>query len=282
MSIFPLFETIPEIKIVDVGAGDFGWDPSYQSLIENDVASLIGFEPDKEACKKLNEKKINKSSQFYPYFIGDGEIATFYETNWAATGSLFPPNTPLLEKFQNLSELVTPVKQHEVKTIRLDDIPEIERIDFLKMDIQGSELSALSNATNHLKSTLVVQAEVEFVELYKGQPLFSDVDKFLRSQGFQFHCFTGGMLGRTFKPLVANNEINKKINQNLWSDAIYVKDWMMLEKLSENQLIIYATLANEVLKSPDLAHLVIQQIDKLKNSKYADAFLESLIEKPEK
>ena len=72
------------------------------------------------------------------------------------------------------------------------------------------------------------------------------------------------------------NELNKKINQHLWSDAVYVKDWMTLEKLSENQLIIYAILANEVLKSPDLSHLVLQQIDKLKNSKYADAFLKSL------
>ncbi len=276
MSIFSLFKTIPKVKIVDVGAGDFGWEPSYNSLLENDLASLIGFEPDEKACKKLNEKKINKNCQFFPYFIGDGKIATFYETNWAATGSIFPPNTLLLEKFQNLSELVTPVAQHKVKTMRLDDIPEIERIDFLKMDIQGGELSALSNAPNHLKTTLIVQAEVEFIELYKGQPLFSDVDSFLRSQGFQFHCFTGGLLGRTFKPLVVNNELNKKINQHLWSDAVYVKDWMTLEKLSENQLIIYAILANEVLKSPDLSHLVLQQIDKLKNSKYADAFLKSL------
>jgi hypothetical protein len=30
----------------------------------------------------------------------------------------------------------------------------------------------------------VVQCEVEFVELYQDQPLFADVDNFLRSQVF--------------------------------------------------------------------------------------------------
>ena len=47
------------------------------------------------------------------------------------TGSLFEPNTPLLEKFQNLAEFVTSVVTHTVTTKRLDDIPEIG--DFEKL-----------------------------------------------------------------------------------------------------------------------------------------------------
>ncbi|MFY7697106.1 MAG: hypothetical protein ACOVQK_12230 [Cyanobium sp.] len=40
---------------------------------------------------------------------------------------------------------------------------------------------ALQNATTVLATASVIQCEVEFVELYKGQPLFADVDSFLRS-----------------------------------------------------------------------------------------------------
>lgn len=281
MNNFSFFDEIPEIKIVDVGASDIGGTQSYQKIIDDGFASLIGFEPNKQACKELNDNNKNSKCKFLPYFIGDGELATFHETNWVATGSLFAPNTRLLDKFQNLSELVTPKLKHQVKTIRLDDIPEIKKIDFLKMDIQGGELSALSNATKLLKSTLVIQTEVEFVELYKDQPLFSDIDKFLRSQGFQFHCFKG-VSGRAFKPVICDNDINKMINQQLWSDAIYVKDWMSLESLNEEALITYAILANEVLNSPDLAHLVLQKIDNLKNSNFAVTFLNKLTSSPEK
>jgi len=45
---------------------------------------------------------------------------------------------------------------------------------------------------------VLIQTEVEFVELYKGQPMFADVDIFLRASGFQFHTlnsFFGRVLG---------------------------------------------------------------------------------------
>jgi len=264
-----------KIRIVDIGASDGDYSPSYQPLIDVGLASLIGFEPNKEACEVLNKKNQN-NSVYYPYFVGDGEAATFYETNWILTGSLYPPNTPLLEKFQNLSEVVTLKEEHPVQTHRLDDIAEINGADFLKMDIQGSELKVLENATNLLETTLVLQVEVEFVELYKGQPLFADVDSFLRSRGFQFHCFDGGLMGRTFKPLVVNDNINKRINQVLWADAFYVRDWMDLGVLSKEQLITYAILSLDILKSPDLTHLILSQFDRSHNTNVAQKFLNIL------
>ncbi|NBY67783.1 MAG: hypothetical protein EBQ58_02855 [Betaproteobacteria bacterium] len=51
--------------------------------------------------------------------------------------------TPLLEKFNMLHEMTTPVAQHAVQTKRLDDIPELGDVDFMKLDVQGSELSVL-------------------------------------------------------------------------------------------------------------------------------------------
>ena len=111
---------------------------------------------------------------------------------------------------------MTLVAEHSVATTRLDDINGIEKIDFIKLDVQGSELTILSNAKRLLESCLLVQVEVEFVELYEGQPLFSDVDNFMRSRCFQFHYFVGhGFAGRTFKPLVTDDEFNKPVNQVL-------------------------------------------------------------------
>jgi hypothetical protein len=58
--------------------------------------------------------------------------------------------------------------------------------DLLKLDVQGAELDILRGIrSEHWAGLLGIQAEVGFVEFYQGQPLFGDVDAFMRSQGFQ-------------------------------------------------------------------------------------------------
>ena len=269
-----------KIKIIDIGAADMeGYSPSYKILMDLGIADIIGFEANQEACEALN-KKNEITSLYLPYIIGDGTSATFYETNYAPTSSLYPPNTKLLEKFHYLNEFTTVIKEHQVQTHRLDEISEIDRADFINIDIQGSELIALENGVNVLKTAVLVQVEVEFVEMYKGQPLFSDVDSFMRSQGFQFHCFSGGISeqlpGRPFKPLMTDNDPNKPFNQTLWADAYYVKDWMNLKALSREQLISYAILTHSVLGSIDLTHVILTHIDEVNNSSFSNKFINIL------
>tara|TARA_B100000795_G_scaffold268217_1_gene254744 strand:+ start:917 stop:1774 length:858 start_codon:yes stop_codon:yes gene_type:complete len=264
-----------KIRVIDIGAAEGeDYSPSYQPLIDLDIANIIGFEPNKEACEVLNAKE-QEGSHYLPYFIGDGEIATFYETNYPPTSSLFRPNTKLLEKFNNLLEVIIVQKEHQVQTHRLDDIKEINGVDFLKMDIQGAELKALKNGVNLLNKALVLQVEVEFVELYEDQPLFSDVDSFLRSEGFQFHCFDD-LMGRSLKPIIKNKNPNEEINQVLWADAFYVKDWMNLKHLSREQLITYAILTYFLLGSIDLTHFILSHLDEVYNSSFSKKFLNIL------
>ena len=272
-----------KLKIIDIGAADMkdGLQPSYQKLIDLEMAEIIGFVPNQDACNDLN-KSNNKGSLYLPYFIGNGETATFYETNWAPTSSLYPPNSRLLKKFHNLNEITTLVQKHRVKTHRLDDIPEIFSADFIKMDVQGSELDVLKNGVNILNTSVIAQIEVEFVEMYKNQPLFADVDTFMRAHGFQFHCFDGGvseqLSGRPFKPLMINNDPNQPFNQTLWADAYYVKDWMHLISLSRRQLIAYAILTYIVLGSVDLTHMILNHIDSKYKSNFAQKFLDILLQ----
>jgi FkbM family methyltransferase len=263
-----------QIDILDIGASNNSEAPPYQTLVDMGKAKIIGFEPNAEECETLNIE-YGKPHQFFPYFIGDGRPATFHETNWLLTGSLFEPNTPLLEKFQNLAELVTPVATHPVSTTKIDDIDEITNVDFFKIDIQGGELAVFQNALKVLSGTLVIQTEVEFLELYKGQPMFSDIDRFLRGQGFQFHTFDG-FGQRAFKPLVFDNNINRGLHQHLWSDAIYVRDWMNLDSLSVSKLQKYAILLHDIIRSCDLAHFVLVALDRKTGGELAKKYLRQL------
>jgi len=62
--------------------------------------------------------------------------------------------------------------------------------DFLSIDAQGSEYSILKGSTCFLKEDLIgIITEVEFRELYEGQPLFSDQDSLLRKYDFCFFNF---------------------------------------------------------------------------------------------
>jgi FkbM family methyltransferase len=250
-SLLEFFPEVERINILDVGAALIE-NPHYQSLIDVGVGRLYGFEPDAEACARLNEE-YGEPHRFFQCFAGDGRPAIFHQTNWAPTGSLYPPNTPLLEKFHHMAEVTAPVGTHAVNTTRIDDIPEIDDVDFLKIDIQRGELDVFRNATRVLATTLLIQTEVAFLEIYRGQPLFADVDLYLRAQGFQFHTFLG-FGSRAFKPLIANGDPNAGFRQYLWSDAVYVRDWMHLDALAESKLRNYAILAHDLYGSFDLAH----------------------------
>jgi hypothetical protein len=57
-------------------------------------------------------------------------------------------------------------------------------MDFIKIDVQGYELEVLKGAENRLNEVIGCELEVSFIEIYKRQPLFAEIDQFMRSRGF--------------------------------------------------------------------------------------------------
>lgn len=268
---------VPMINVVDVGAASLGpGTEPYAALMQAKKARVVGFEPNPEECDKLNQEH-GAPHAFHPFFVGSGAEETFFETNWPLTSSLYEPNTPLLDKFQNLSELTTVTNEQRVDTRRLDDVPGTEDIDFFKVDAQGSELKIFTGAANALAAATVVQTEVIFVEMYKGQPLFADIDGFLRQAGFQFHTFLG-FGSRCFKPMKVNDDPNMGIRQFLWSDAVYVRDFMRLGDVPADKLLRLATLLHDVVKSFDLCHYVLSEVDARTGGALAPAYFQKLAE----
>jgi FkbM family methyltransferase len=260
--MFSLLEMLgraaPRLNIVDVGAMWMDAEVPYRALLKGD-AHVVGFEPVQAECDKLNALKM-KNQVYLPYFIGDGSERTFYLCAASMTSSVYEPNMALLNRFQELGEVTRPVSQTKVATKRLDDIPEVERVDYLKVDVQGGDLDVLKGARRLLKDCAAVQTEVEFIPMYKGQPLFAEVDIFMREQGFLLHGLGPSLMGRTFKPLVPGPG-GQRVNQLIWSDAVYVKDFMRFGELSPEVLLKTAIILHEVYGSCDLAALALQHYD---------------------
>lgn len=164
------------------------------------------------------------------------------------------------------------VRKERIKTHRLDDIDEAKSTDFLKLDVQGAELMIMENARNTLANVSVIQCEVEFIELYEGQPLHADIDKFLRANGFLFMRFAYTM-GRPFKPLINVSNPNTAISQMLWGDAVYIRDFRRMKNWTNRQLKASAFILHTLYDAFDLTYLILKELDRRQKSDLASLYL---------
>jgi hypothetical protein len=162
-------------------------------------------------------------------------------------------------------------------TVRLDDLPELPTFDLIKIDVQGAELDILKNGVRVLRSAAVVELETEFVPLYKGQPLFADVDAFMRGQGFFLHKMID-IGGRTYRPLQVkvDGDSSMPISQMVWADAIYVRDIPALLTAGSDRLFMTAALLHAVYRSYDLVAHLLQAHDEGHKTDFAARYLGKL------
>lgn len=258
-SITAVVPDLPRIKVIDVGAMKVGEDDAYSRLVAACDCEVVGFEPVAAALERLRAM-AEPGRTYLPHVVGDGSRQVFHETSAPMTSSLFEPDPAVFERFQALGEALTVVNRTPVDTVRLDDIPEVAGADYLKLDVQGAELMALGGATETLKGVVAIHTEVEFVPLYRGQPLFADIDAFLRARGFLFHRFTG-IAGRTFKPLLLKDP-GAAMSQSLWGEAVFVRDFRTFDDLLAPSLLKLAAILHENYGSLDLAVLALSAYDK--------------------
>ena len=175
--------------VVDVGANPITDIPPYQPMLGQRICTVVGFEPQAEGLAKLNEQKSDLET-YLPYAVGDGAPATLTLCHAPGMSSLLAPNPQVLDCLNLYSIFGMVTGQEPIETHSLDGMSEIAAIDFLKIDVQGSELAVFRGGRSRLASAVAVQTEVCFMPLYKDQPLFGDLDRELRSLGLIPHLMT--------------------------------------------------------------------------------------------
>jgi FkbM family methyltransferase len=114
--------------------------------------------------------------------------AEFHINTFEMGSSLLPLNEEGLKSWVGVDSLK--VKSVvSVPAVRLDtlmDLLGIQKVDFLKIDTQGSDLAALRSAGSRLRDVTKITLEVEVapVPLYKGAPSKDEVLEFLTEAGF--------------------------------------------------------------------------------------------------
>ena len=267
---------IPTIQILDVGAMATG-EERYHPLVASGLAEVTGFEPNPAEYARLQDRK--GPYRYLPHFLGAGRPATFYLTRYPGCSSLLPPDPKVIDMFMTI-DCTDPgsnfhvVKTETVETIRLDDIKPPLTVDFLKVDAQGYELEIMRHGTSTLEKTLVIECEAEFVPLYRDQPLFGDIQCFLREQGFMLHKLID-VAGRPFRPFNPPNPY-MPMSQLLWADAIFVRDFTRLDAYSDDDLLKAAAVLDVVYSSYDLAGLLLIEHDRRLKTSMQQAFVNDL------
>src|SRR5215510_2493328 len=262
-------------KIVDVGASlKDGEPPPYADLLKAGDVDIVGFEPSLEALADLDARK-GPHETYLPHAIGDGGRHTLHICRAPGMTSLLTPNPAVLSLFHGFPAWGQVLSTEVVDTVRLDDVKETEGAAMLKIDIQGGELMALRHAEARLRDLLVIHTEVEFMPMYVDQPLFSDVDLFLRRHGFQFHRFHP-LVSRTIAPLLVNGDIYAGMSQQLWADAIFIKDFSRLDRLSEEQRLSMAAIMHDCYRSFDLVMRLLTEHDARAGTQLAAGYLARL------
>lgn len=236
--------------IVDVGANPIDGDPPYKEFLSKRLCRVVGFEPQEAALAALNASK-GDCEHYLPYVVGDGSKQTLHVCEADGMTSLLRPDQTMLRQFVPFSSWGRVVKEIPVTTRRLDDISEIEAVDFLKIDVQGSELAVFRSGRRLLQATVAVQAEVSFLTLYEGQPVFGDIDLALRQLGLVPHAFAA--VKRWMISPLSGERVFDAFNQLLEADIVYVRDFTKPDKMTSEQLKHLALVAHHCYRSYDLA-----------------------------
>ena len=179
------YERFP-LVLVDVGASGgipHTWDRARKHL------AVIGFEPDDRAIADLAESPGSDGVTYLNRALHNRKATVdFHHARKQETSSLLRFNRAFLNRFPE-PERFDVLETVQVETDTLDrqlQEHQIHDVDFIKLDTQGTELFILQGAMKICADTVFgLEIEVEFIPLYQEQPLFSDVDAFVRGLGFQ-------------------------------------------------------------------------------------------------
>jgi len=177
-----------ELTIFDIGAyvGDIAL--KYNQLFPR--STIFCFEPFPDSYSKL-EKNTSSFKNIITINKGLSEhegYSEFQINSSAPTNSIF--KTDKLSELRWGKGLLETIDTIEVEMTTIDSFVKtesIDKIDILKMDVQGAEYMVLNGAKNTLKKGIVnmIYTEIILVPTYEGQIPFEETIKLIKSYGFE-------------------------------------------------------------------------------------------------
>ena len=244
-----------QLLLVDIGASG-GIEKRWGEITS--FFKCILFEPDPREFNLLKEINNENLIVLNSALSDSSKEIQFNLCKKQMVSSVLLPNYDFLNKFPDVERFQVQKKislkadtlNNQLKKVNINEV------DFIKIDTQGYELPILEGSVEYLDSAIGLQIEVEFVELYKDQPLFDKVDSFMKSKNFtiidlQRHYWKRNGVGN----------IAKSKGQLIWGDALYFKSpeqILKIENVNQEKIIrsIYIYMAYGYI---DLSYILLQE-----------------------
>ena len=226
--------------IVEIGARDCTETVMFDSKLPNSKIFAFECNPDTlPKCHKAIEGKENIFLIEKAVTDHEGDI-TFYQINNEKTVTNHPHGTnPGASSLFEANEEYPLEQYHQnkitVPTTTLNKFSEehnVNYVDLMWMDIQGAELMALKGANDFIKNIALIHLETEFFPIYKNQPLFPEIKKFLNEKGFRLYTFT------TFGKFAGDAVF---LNTNIIKETIFFPEWFIYYFYKTKEIIVGKT-----------------------------------------
>jgi len=202
--------------IFDVGANVGDWTKTVLDIIPN--AKVHCFEPGRSTYSKLEQNIDSKNVVFNNFGLGSAneEKAFYIFDNDSTVNSLY-----LRDELVNKNKVVT----EKVAIKKLDDYcsdNKIQKIDFLKIDVEGNEMEVLKGAKRMLEENNIKIIQLEYGGTYiDAGILLKDLFDFFKDFSFSFYkilfngiqpvCYTKDLENFQYcNYLIINNNQNEK------------------------------------------------------------------------
>jgi len=183
---------------------------------------VIGFEPDGEEFEKLTGSAKGPSTRYLNTTLyRNRDVIELNIARKRGVSSILNPDRKFLDSFPD-SGRYDIVKKVRLEADTLDNqlkLNNIEDVDFIKIDTQGSELYIMEGARRTIENSVFgLEVEAGFVGTYEKQPLFSDVDNYIRKSGF--YLFD---LQHNYWKRKSGTSYGGSKGQIIFADAVYLR-----------------------------------------------------------
>tara|TARA_B110000008_G_C16945508_1_gene554245 strand:- start:610 stop:1575 length:966 start_codon:yes stop_codon:yes gene_type:complete len=194
----------PDWTVIDIGA-NFGWYSIHFSKLVGQNGKVFAFEPVPETYEELNSNiKLNFSQNI--------KVFNFALGNKNETISF---NVPAFDGGSGASsEFLRYSKKIQTSIHKLDEVikdQDIDKIDFIKADIEGGELNMLKGAEKlikHFKPKMLIEIVDMHCHRFGHSPV--DVYQFLINKGYN-----GLYIGNEYSEKKDNIRIDKLVKPNI-------------------------------------------------------------------
>jgi len=172
--------------LIDIGCNRGVFSDHFDAISPNKTMYLV--EPIPVLAQDLRRKYSQRKNTFINQCAvsnSEGSADFFITANDGQSSSLLKLGSRHLKASPDAVEV-------ESLTVRVDTVDNLFKSQdfsaaFLKIDVQGHELTAFLGATEVLKRTLAIHIEVSTQTLYSGDVIGHEIWSFLEQKGFQLY-----------------------------------------------------------------------------------------------